>query len=99
MAGARVLIIGGRQSAYEWAALIREDGPRASSCCRERDPQVVHTAAGSKRCGRRRGADRGRSFTASPALLRRTLCDAQSSSTLYFKTTRSLTYQENLTDC
>ena len=46
MAGARVLIIGGRQSAYEWAALIREDGPRASSCCRERDPQVVHTAAG-----------------------------------------------------
>ena len=26
MAGARVLIIGGRQSAYEWAALIREHG-------------------------------------------------------------------------
>jgi FAD-dependent urate hydroxylase len=26
MAGARVLIVGGRQSAYEWAALIREHG-------------------------------------------------------------------------
>ena len=26
MAGARVLIIGGRQSAYEWAALLREHG-------------------------------------------------------------------------
>ena len=26
LAGARVLIIGGRQSAYEWAALIREHG-------------------------------------------------------------------------
>ena len=26
MTGARVLIIGGRQSAYEWAALLREHG-------------------------------------------------------------------------
>jgi FAD-dependent urate hydroxylase len=26
LAGSRVLIVGGRQSAYEWAALIREHG-------------------------------------------------------------------------
>ncbi|MGO9750555.1 MAG: hypothetical protein ACLP8S_20155 [Solirubrobacteraceae bacterium] len=26
LAGARVLVVGGRQSAYEWAALVREHG-------------------------------------------------------------------------
>ena len=31
LAGARVLIVGGRQSAYEWAALIAEHGAERSS--------------------------------------------------------------------
>jgi cation diffusion facilitator CzcD-associated flavoprotein CzcO len=38
LAGARVLIVGGRQSAYEWAALIREQGAETVDIVHRHDP-------------------------------------------------------------